>query len=73
MQALPPPTSLVPQPLKTTFVGTFIHYLDKKSGVIDLSMQGRSHAFRSGEAQAATIILGPFNLKKWRGPTILLL
>ena len=35
--------------------------------------QGRSHAFRTGKAQAAKIILGPFSLKKWRGLTILLL
>ena len=34
--------------------------------------QGRSHAFKTGGAQAAKIILGPFYLKKWRGPTLLL-
>ena len=27
--------------------------------------QGRSHDFKSGGAQAAEIILGPFDLKKW--------
>ena len=36
-------------------------------------MQGRSHAFKTGGAQAAKIILGPFYLKKWRSPTLLLL
>ena len=36
-------------------------------------MQGRSHAFKTGGAQAAKIILDPFHLKKWRGPTLLLL
>ena len=35
--------------------------------------QGRSHAFKTGGAQAAKIILHPFHLKKWRGPTLLLL
>ena len=38
-----------------------------------MQFQGRSHAFKTGEAQAAKIILGPFNLKKWRGQTLLLL
>ena len=36
-------------------------------------IQGRSHTFKTGRAQAAKIILGPFYLKKWRDPTLLLL
>ena len=35
--------------------------------------QGRSHAFKTGGAQAAKTVLGPFYMKKWEGPTILLL
>ena len=38
-----------------------------------VNKQGRSHAFKTGGAQAAKIILGPFHLKKWRGQTLLLL
>ena len=35
--------------------------------------QGRSHTFKSGGAQAAKIILGPFYLKNWMGPTQILI
>ena len=37
----------------------------KNSGVSYVTLQGRSHAFKTGGAQAAKIILGPFYLKKW--------
>ena len=35
--------------------------------------QGRSHAFESEEAQSPKVILDPFCLKKWEGPSLLLL
>ena len=35
--------------------------------------QRRSHTFKTGGALAAKIILGPFELKKWGSPTLLLL
>ena len=41
--------------------------------MITLLVQGRSHAFKTGGAQAAKTVLGPFYMKKWEGPTILLL
>ena len=36
-------------------------------------MQGRSHAFESEGAQTPKANLGPFCLKKWEGPSLLLL
>ena len=36
-------------------------------------LQGRSHAFESEWAQYPKAILGPFGLKKWEGPSLLLL
>ena len=35
--------------------------------------QGRSQAFESEGAQSPRAILGPFGLKKWEGPSLLLL
>ena len=35
--------------------------------------QGHSHAFESEGAQSPKAILGPFCLKKWEGPSLLLL
>ena len=54
---------LVSYPRHFTFVNGYdLHY-----------KQGCCHDFKTGGAQAAKIILGPFYLKKWRGPTLLLL
>ena len=40
---------------------------------LQITRQGRSHAFKSGGPQNAKIILGPIYLKKWEGPNLLLL
>ena len=41
--------------------------------VLENQKQGRSHAFESEGAQSPKAILGPFCLKKWEGPSLLLL
>ena len=44
-----------------------------KDYLVTVCKQGRSHVFKSEGAQAAKIILGPFDLKNWEGPNLLLL
>ena len=39
----------------------------------NVNYQGRSHAIESGRAQAAKIILGPFDLNKWGCQDLILL
>ena len=41
--------------------------------MFDFNSQGRSHAFESEGAKSTKAILGPFWLKKWEGPSLLLL
>ena len=62
---------------KPIFVGTVDPNSDmskwKRATNSQVHLQGRSHAFKSEGAQAAKIILGPFDLKNWEGPNLLLL
>ena len=62
------------------FVSRVIYCLDVQviqlkhnNQVRTIAKQGCSHAFESEEAQSPKAILGSFCLKKWEGPSLLLL
>ena len=62
--------------LKSNEIGSINDHVLRLSHLFTQSLvqlQGRSYAFESEGAQSPKAILGPFSLKKWEGPSLLLL